>query len=147
MDSIAQTITQLSSKGEVLFSTINSCSALSQLPLDGDSAKHSNFNIIGGQATGTYRLNTGFYGLTNMSAEFQKAIDITLLNLTNTFSFLDDIIRVTGGGIQSHKDKLFKCLDRLEDKNLAVNLDKGHFAKKKKLHRLDMKSMKKALSQ
>ena len=32
-----------------------------------------------------------------MPAEFQKAIDITLANLTNTFSFLDDIIIVTEG--------------------------------------------------
>ena len=31
-----------------------------------------------------------------MPAEFQKAIDITLANLTNTFSFLDDTIVVTG---------------------------------------------------
>ena len=66
-----------------------------------------------------------------MPAEFQKAIDITLSNLTNTFSFLDDIIIVTGVGIQNHKDKLFKCLDRLDDENLAINLDKCHFAKQK----------------
>ena len=76
-----------------------------------------------GQATRTYRFNTGFYGLTDMPAEFQKAIDITLANLTNTFSFLDDIKIVTrGGGIQNHKEKLFKFLDKLEEEKLEINL-------------------------
>ena len=131
MDNIAQTITQSSDEGEVLFSTIDLRYAYSQIPLDEDTAKQCNFNIIGGQATGTYRFNNGFYGLTDMPAEFQKAIDKTLYNLTNTFSFLDDIIIVTGGGLQNHKEKLFKCLDRLNEENLAINLNKCHFAKNK----------------
>ena len=76
-------------------------------------------------STGTYRFNTGFYGLNDMPTEIQKTIDITLSKLTNTFIF-----RVSGGGIQIHKDNLFKCLDRLEE-NLAINLDKCHFAKQK----------------
>ena len=46
--------------------------------------KKCNFNIIGGQAKGTYRFNTGYYGLTDMPAEFQKAIDKILYNLSNT---------------------------------------------------------------
>ena len=129
MDSIAQTINQASDDGEVLFSTIDLRYAYSQLPLDPETAKHCNFNIIGGQATGTYRFNTGFYDLTDMPAEFQKAIDITTANLTNTFSFLDDIIIVTKGRIQNHKEKLFKCLDKLEEEKLAINLEKCHFAK------------------
>ena len=112
MDSIAQTITQASDEGEVQFSTIDLRYAYSQLPQDPETAKHCNFNIIGGQATGTYRFKTGFCGLTDMPAEFPKAIEITLANPTNTFSFLDDIIIVTGGGIQNHKEKLFKCLDK-----------------------------------
>ena len=131
MDSIAQTITQAPDDGGVLFSTIDPRYAYSQLPLDQETAKHCNFNIIGGQATGTYRFNTGFYGLTEMPAEFQKAIDITLANLTNTFSFLDDIIIVTKRGIQNHKEKLFKCLDKLVEEKLAINIEKCHFAKQK----------------
>ena len=76
MNSIAQTITQSSSEGDALFSTIDLRYAHSQLPLDKDTAKYYNFNIIGGQATGTYRFNTGLYGLTDMPADFQKAVDI-----------------------------------------------------------------------
>ena len=131
MDNIAQSITQSSNEGQLLFSTIDLRYAYSQLPLDEDTANQCNFNIIGGQATGTYRFNTGFYGLTDMPAEFQKAIDKTLFNLKNTFSFLDDIIIVTGGGLENHKKHLFNCLNRLNNENLAINLDKGHFAKSK----------------
>ena len=102
MDNIAQSISESSHESEVLLSTIDLRYAYSQLPLDEATAKHCNFIIIGGQATGTYRFITGFYGLTDMPAEFQKAIDTTLRGLKNTYSFLDDIIIVTGGGIKNH---------------------------------------------
>ena len=103
MDNIAQTIIQSSDEGEVLFSTIDLRYAYSQIPLDEATAKQCNFNIIGGQTIVTYRFNNGFYGLTDKPAEFQKAIDKALYNITNTFSFLDYIIIVTGGGLQNHK--------------------------------------------
>ena len=45
------------------------------------------FSIIGAQATGTYQFQTGFYGLTDMPAEFQKAIDLTLNSEKDTFPF------------------------------------------------------------
>ena len=41
--------------------------------------------------TGTYRFQGGFYGLTDMPAEFQKAMDYTLIGLKNTYCFLVDI--------------------------------------------------------
>ena len=87
MDNIAQSISESSHEGEVLFSTIDLRYAYSQLPLDEATAKQCNFNIIGGQATGTYRFITGFYGLTDIPAEFQKAIDSTLKGLRDTYSF------------------------------------------------------------
>ena len=98
MDNIAQSISESSHKGEVLFSSIDLRYAYSQLPLDEATAKQCNFSILGGQATGTYRFITGFYGLTDMPAELQKAIDNTLKGLKDTYSFLDDIIIVSGGG-------------------------------------------------
>ena len=49
--------------------------AYGQLTLLAETAKQCVFNIIGRQATGTYRLLTGFYVLANMPAEFQKARD------------------------------------------------------------------------
>ena len=128
LDNIAQTITQSSDEGEVLFSTIDLRYAYSQLPFDEETAKQCNFSIIGGKATGTYRFDNGLYGLTDMPAELQNAIDKTLYILTNTFSFLDDILIVTEGGLKNHKKKLFNCLDSRYEENLAINSKKCGFA-------------------
>ena len=65
--------------------------AYGQLKLNTELAKHCNFQIIGGRATGTYRFITGFYGLTVMPTEFQKLIDSILEKAQNTFAFIDDI--------------------------------------------------------
>ena len=97
-DSLIQTISQtLSSAPQKTpyFTTSDLQYAYSQLNLDNDTAHHCNFNIFSGDMTGTYRFKTGFYGLTDMPAEFQKAINFTLAGLTNTFCFLDDILIVS----------------------------------------------------
>ena len=52
----------------------------------------------------TYRFETGFYGLNDIPAEFQKLIDCTLASLTKTFCFLDDILIVSRGRTEHHLD-------------------------------------------
>ena len=79
--------------------------------------------------TGTYRFQTGFYGRTDMSTEFQKAMDYTLIGLKNTYFFLDDILIVSKGSLEEHKIYLNNCLKRLDDENLRINLPKCHFEK------------------
>ena len=79
IDSISQHINDSNHGENVYFSTIDLKYAYSQLNLHPDTACHCNFNIICGDATGTYRFKTGFFGLTDMPAEFQKAMDYTLL--------------------------------------------------------------------
>ena len=64
-----------------------------------------------------------------MQTEFQKTIDNTLKALKETYSFLDDIIIVSGGGTKNHKENFFKCLQNLDQENLSLNLEKSHFAK------------------
>ena len=54
------------------------------------TAKHSNFQIIGGESTNTYRFVTGFYGLSVMSTEFQKVMDSLLAKFREVFVFIDD---------------------------------------------------------
>ena len=81
--------------------------------------------------TGTYRFKTGFYGLTDMPVELQKAIDCILAGLDNTFCFLDDILIVSRGGIEKHLDLLRKCLIKLDQENLRINLAKFCFVKDK----------------
>ena len=91
IDSLIQTISQTLSTAPqetAYFTTLDLQYAYSQLKLHSDTARHCNFNTVSGDMTGTYRLKTGFYGLTDMPAEFQKAIECTLAGLDNTFLFL-----------------------------------------------------------
>ena len=84
IDTISQHLTNTQNGQKTCFSTIDLEYAYSQLHLHKDNAKHCNFNIICGESTGTYRFKTGLYGLTDMPAEFQKAMDYTLIGLQNT---------------------------------------------------------------
>ena len=77
LDGVSQIVTA-NRNGTLYFSVLDLKYAYSQLKLTAETAKQCNFNIIGGQATGTYRFLTGFYDLAEMPAEFQKAMDRTL---------------------------------------------------------------------
>ena len=78
---------------------------------------------------GTYRFLAGFYGLTDMPAEFQKAIDYTLIGLRITNCFLDDILIVNKGSEEEHKQYVLKCRKHLDDEKLRINLSKCPFSK------------------
>ena len=103
--------------------------AYSQPNLDPETARHCYFNIISGEGSGTYHFITGFYGLTDMPAAFQKVMDFTLVGLNNTHCFLDDIIITSRGSKDDHLKLVYKCLKKLNDDNLRINLPKCHFAK------------------
>ena len=130
IDSVAVYISERKNlPGKYLFSKISLKYAYSQIPLGENIQKHCNFNILGGRATVTYRFINGFYGLTDMPATFQKTIDKILQNVTSKFAFLDDILVVTKGNLQEHENELDKILKKLNDENLAINLQKCEFAK------------------
>ena len=134
LDSLIQTISQTLSTAPqetAYFTTLDLQYAYSQLNLHSDTAHHCNFNLVSGDMTSTYRFKTGFYVLTDMPAKFKKAIDCTLAGLNNTFGFLDDILIVSRGGIEQHRDLERKCLIKLDQENLRINLAKCHFAKNK----------------
>ena len=77
--------------------------AYGQIPLHELTKTHRNFQTVGGKPTGIYRFTTGFYGLTVMTTEFQKLIDLTLANINSVFVYIDDILFVTEGTKQEHK--------------------------------------------
>ena len=79
--------------------------------------------------TGTYRFKIEFYGLTDMPAEFQKTMDYTLIGLQNTYCFVDDILIASKGSEAELKKYVLKCLKRLDDENLRINLPKCLFSK------------------
>ena len=95
--------------------------------MDHTTKLQCNFSIIGGQATGTYQFQTGFYGLTDMPAEFQKAIDLTLSNEKDAFGFLDDILIIFHGTKEQQIDKLRRVLDKLNQENMAILVNKCKF--------------------
>ena len=129
IDTISQHLTNTKNGQQAYFTTLDLKYAYSQLKLHHDTAKHCNFNIICGESTGTYRFKTSFYGLTDMPAEFEKAMDYTLIGLQNTYCFLDDIIIVSTGTEADHLACVYKCLKKLDDNNLRINLQKCRFAK------------------
>ena len=101
--SISQQISAPASQNTAYFSTLDLKHTYSKLKLDTNTANHCKFNIISSDMTGTYRFQTGFYGLTYMPAEFQKAMDYNLIGLKNTYCFLDDILIVSRGSLEEHK--------------------------------------------
>ena len=72
-----------------------------------------------------YQFQTGFYGLTDIPAEFQKAIDLTLNKEKDTFAFLDDTLIISHGTKDDHMNKLKRILDKLDAENMAISLDKS----------------------
>ena len=97
IDTKSQHLTNTQDSQQAYFTTLDLKYTYSQLKLHHDTAKHCNFNIICGESTGTYRFKTGFYGLTDMPAEFQKTMDYTLIGLQHTYCFIDDIKIVSTG--------------------------------------------------
>ena len=75
-------------EGEAWFSSVDMTYAYGQIPLHHLTATQCNFQIIGGESTGTYRFVTGFYGLSVMPTEFQKVMDILLAKFIEKCSCL-----------------------------------------------------------
>ena len=102
--------------------------AYGQVQLDKETAKHCNFQIAGEKATRTYRFITGIYGLTVMQNEFQKAMDMELSNIPNTYVFLDDIMIVTKGNQETHYKAERKIPTKLNEANIRLKWEKCKLA-------------------
>ena len=72
--------------------------------------------------TDTYRSQTGYYGKTNMSLEFQKAIYYTLIGSKKAYCILDDILIVSKGSEEAHKQYVLNCLKNLDKENPRIVL-------------------------
>ena len=126
IESISQQISAPASQNSTYFSILD---MKFNLILDPDTANHCNFNMISGDMTCTYPIQTGFYGLTDMPAELQKAMDYTLIRLKKAYCFLDDIFIASKESEEEYKQFVLNYLKRLEDGNLSINLLKCHFFK------------------
>ena len=130
IDSVALYISERKNlPGQYWFSKVDLKYAYSQIPLDENIQKNCNFNILGGRATGAYRFINGFYGLTDIAATFQKTKNKTLQNINTKVAYLDDILVITKGSLQVLENELDKIMRKLNEENLAINLQKCEFAK------------------
>ena len=127
LDSIAQIITS-NKDGDVWFTSLDLIYAFDQIPLSDGVSSQCNSNIDHGEQTGTYRCKTGFYGLTDMHKEFQKAMDNTLQGLSEVFDFLDVILMVSKGLVLDHSFLVDKIIVRLEEEGFAHKLSKCKFS-------------------
>ena len=130
LDGVSQIVTA-NAVGRLYFTVLDLKYAYSQIKLNAETAKQCNFNIVRGQATGTYRFLTVFYGLADMPAEFQKAMDGILNHAKNTFCFLDDILVVSKGNEQEHERLVTNVFKKLDNENLALKLEKCAFFQSK----------------
>ena len=126
IDIVAVTI---SGHGErnIWFSSIDLKYAYSQISLSEKASNQCNFNIVGGEVTGSYPFKTGFYGLGDMPNEFQRIMDRLTEKLPNTHFYFDDILIATVGSEDEHKKLVFNVLKTLDDEGLAVKWEKCTF--------------------
>ena len=130
VDTIGQLISE-KKQGEMYFTTMDLTYAYGQLPLSEETSVHSNFSLVGGRSTGTYRFRTGFYGLTSMPAEFQRVMDSILNELPQANAFIDDILVTTKGTEVEHISLVEKILRKLNRENISLKLAKCEIAKRK----------------
>ena len=87
LDSVAQIISK-DVIGKVWFTSLDLKCAFSQLPLSSLISSQWNFSFLNG-------FKTAFYGLTDITTEFQTAMDSTLQGLDGVICYLSDILVVT----------------------------------------------------
>ena len=124
IDNVAVTISGHKQKN-IRFSLIDLKYAYSQIPLSKKASNQCNFNIVGGEVTGSYRFKTGFYRLTIY--EFQRIMDHLTKKLPNTHCYLDDILTATVGSKDEHRKLVINVLKTLDDEGLAIKLEKCTF--------------------
>ena len=108
LSTLAEIFTQ-DGEEEVWFTSVVLKYAFEQVILHPELAKHCNFAIIGGNASGLYCFITGLYGL----IVFQRILEDILFNIQIVFIFIDDILIVTKGTKEEHEAKLRKFFSKI----------------------------------
>ena len=73
--------------------------------------------------------NTGFYGLTTVSSEFQKLMNNILHKTKTTFTSIDDTLIVTKGSKEDHLKKIEETIKVLKGEGIRLKTEKCAFAK------------------
>lgn len=109
------------------FTTIDLKSGFHQIEMDENSRQKTAFSTD----LGHYEFLRMPFGLKNAPATFQRAMNSILGDLIGKicYVYLDDVI-VFGRCLKSHLMNLEKVLERLENANLKIQLDKCEFLKR-----------------
>ena len=93
-----------------------------QLPLNPETSVQCNFSLVEGRSTETYRLKTGFCGLTSKTAEFERVMNSILSELPRAHIFIDDILITTKGSEIEHISTNEKLLKKLDKEKMSLKL-------------------------
>ena len=114
--------------GEVLATKLDFDYVFGQIKIDDDTKNLCIFTVTGGDSTGYYRFQKGFYGLADIPTIFQERIDTTLEHKHP--AWLDDIIIVTKGNLEKHEAEVRETMTKLEKTGYRLNPNKCEFVKK-----------------
>ncbi|XP_054280986.1 uncharacterized protein K02A2.6-like [Macrosteles quadrilineatus] len=108
------------------FCTLDIYKAYLHLSVDSESSKVQTITTH----KGTYLAKRLFFGIKTAPNEFHKFIDQVVQNLEGTVAYFDDIV-VQGCTFEECKSRLIKVLEKLEQHNLHVNVEKCKFFERK----------------
>ena len=114
--------------GDIWMSKIDLDYDYGQAKLSKETATHCVFLIIGGEFTGHYRFQKGFYCLSDIPTVFQVHIDTVLEFKTPVW--LDNIICVTNGSFEDHKREVREVLSKLKNAGYRASEKKTELFKK-----------------
>ena len=102
------------------------------------------WRLVGGEDSGTCRIQTGFCELIGMPTEFQETNVLKMTNFKNTFAFLADIPIITEGNKKEQHTVLNTLLDKLEAEISAISANPKTNSPKTKWSVLDFSINKEA---
>ncbi|XP_024871376.1 uncharacterized protein K02A2.6-like, partial [Temnothorax curvispinosus] len=108
--------------GNRYFSVLDLSDAFFQLEIDKD---HREITTIV-TPFGLYRYTREPFGLKTAPTDFQQAMDNTLEGLERVSAYFDDVI-VRGRTRKEHDERLFKTLQRLQDRGWRLRAEKCRF--------------------
>ena len=126
--SIDQIMEKLEGKKEKWFTKLELKEAYTQIPLEEKLAKQCNIQILGGEATGTYRFKKGFYGLTTIANEFQRNMEETLRGEQNATTIFGEILVYSNGTKDEHMKIVMRVCKRLNDAGVRLDGRNSVFA-------------------
>ena len=139
---ISRKITE-GTQGEIWISKLDLDYAYGQLKLSKRARNLCVFTVTGGKFTGYYRFVKGFYGLADIPTIFQEHIDRVLEHKHP--AWLDDIIIVTKGTREQHKNELEETFTKLETAGYRLSEKKSELFKKEAEwigHKIDQNGIK-----